>query len=128
MHWQVGRDGTAILGVQSMPKGHGAHYHAPAVITPDRFGQWLHLAVTYDGPRRRVRHYLDGQPVSDEPTLFDIPLRIDDAELGNWNQAAHRNNTPIRHLHGCLDEVMLFSRPLDSEEVARLYARSRPPS
>jgi hypothetical protein len=128
LHWQIGRDGTAILGVQSMPKGRGAHYHATGVITPDRFGQWLHLAVVYDAHDHRVRHYLDGQPVSDEPTLFDIPLRIGEAELGNWNLAAHRNNTPIRYLHGCMDEVMLFSRPLDTEDIGRLYSQGRPPS
>jgi ferric-dicitrate binding protein FerR (iron transport regulator) len=127
LHWQIGDDGTAILGVQSSPKGRGAHYHAPGAVTPDRFGQWLHLAVVYDRDAGRVRHYVDGRQASDEPTQFDIPLRIGDAEIGNWNVAAHRNKTVVRYLNGCMDEVMLFTRALSGDELARLYAQGRPP-
>jgi hypothetical protein len=38
-HWQIGNSGTIILGVQSDPKSRGAHYHAPGMFTPERFGQ-----------------------------------------------------------------------------------------
>jgi hypothetical protein len=54
-------------------------------------------------------------------------LHIGDAELGNWNIATHRNNCPIRFLNGCMDEFMMFSRALDTEEIARLYEQGRPP-
>ena len=46
LHWQIGDDGKLILGVQGHPKGRGAHYHAPDILTPQRYGQWLHLAAT----------------------------------------------------------------------------------
>jgi ferric-dicitrate binding protein FerR (iron transport regulator) len=128
IHWQVGGDGTAILGVQSSPKSRGAHYHGYAAVTPGRFGHWMHLAVVYDGAGRVVRHYVDGRPISEQPTEFNIPLRIDEAEIGNWNIAEHRNNTPIRFLNGALDDLMLFARPLDGEEIHRLYEQGRPPS
>jgi hypothetical protein len=127
-HWQIGSDGTLILGVQSSPKGKGAHYHAEGAITPNMFGQWLHLAVVYDGEARRVTHFVDGKAVAEVPTLFDIPIHIGDAELGNWNIASHRNNSPVRFLTGCMDEFMMFSRPLNADEVARLYAQGRPPN
>ena len=126
-HWQVGNDGTAILGVQSSPKSRGAHYHGYAAVTPGRFGRWMHLAVVYDGEARVVRHFVNGRPISEQPTEFDTPLRIGEAEIGNWNLASHRNNTPIRFLHGALDDLMLFTRPLDSGEIERLYEQSRAP-
>lgn len=126
LHWQIGNDGTLILGVQSNPK-RGFSYHAIGALTPDRFGQWLHLAVTYDQHAGQVTHYLDGKAVSHVPTQFDIPLRIGDAELGNWNIATHRNNHPVRFLNGCMDEFLMFSRALSEVEVARLYSQGRPP-
>jgi hypothetical protein len=127
VHWQIGEDGKLILGVQSSPRGHGAHYHAHGVITAKRLGQWLHLGVVYDRAQGRVTHYVDGNPVVQLPVLFDIPLRVGDAELGNWNIATHRNSSPIRFLTGCMDEFMLFSRALSDQEVEQIYVQGRPP-
>jgi hypothetical protein len=123
LHWQIGADGTIILGVQTDPKGRGAHYHATAAITPERFGHWVHLAVVYDSQNGQVTHYLDGQPVAQAEVEFDIPLRVGDAEIGNWNIDTHRNQTPIRFLNGSMDEFMMFSRGLSDQEVERLYTR-----
>jgi hypothetical protein len=128
IHWQIGDTGTLILGVQSSPKGKGAHYHAPDFFTPDHFGQWKHLAVVYDGPNGTVTHYVDGKSVAQDTILFDIPLRIGDAELGNWNIASHRNNTPVRFLNGRMDEFLMLSRVLSDQEIEDLYAEGRPPS
>lgn len=126
--WQIGDDGTIILGVQSSPKGRGAHYRAHEAIRPDRFRQWLHLAVVYDKGAGRVTHYLDGRPVAEEWVEFEIPLRVAEAELGSWNLASHRNRTPVRFFSGCIDEFVIFSRPLGGGEVERLYTQGRPPS
>src|SRR5205085_755899 len=103
-HWQIGNEGKLILGVQSDPKGKGGHYHAEGAITPQLFGQWLHLAVVYDRDAGRVTHYIDGQVKAEVPVEFDIPLRVGDAELGNWNIASHKNNSPVRFLSGGMDE------------------------
>jgi hypothetical protein len=126
-HWQIGDDGTLILGVQGPKKSRGGHYHAPGAITPDLFGRWLHLAVVYDGAAGKVTHYVDGRAVAEVKTEFDIPLRIGDAELGNWNMATHRNITPIRFLSGSMDEFLMLSRPLSADEIGQLYAQGRPP-
>src|SRR5262249_12394177 len=62
-HWQIGADGTLVLGVQNPlefqtnPNLRGAHYHAPGVITPERFGRWVHLAIVYDLVTGQVTHY-----------------------------------------------------------------------
>jgi hypothetical protein len=126
-HWQIGDDGTLILGVQNRNKTKGGHYHAPAAITPDLFGRWLHLAVVYDGAAGKVTHYVDGRAVADMDTEFTIPLRIGNAELGNWNIASHRNSTPVRFLTGAMDEFLMLSRPLSADEISQLYTQGRPP-
>src|SRR5262249_45829942 len=129
-HWQIGDDGTLILGVQRPGKKKGGHYHAPAAMTPARFGHWAHLGVVYDSEEGLVKPYIAGQPVTEEPLLFDVPLRIGSAELGNWNVATHRGSsvrsTPVRYFSGCMDEFMLFSRALGEREVERLYRQGRP--
>src|SRR5262249_53094401 len=114
------------LGVQSRPKGKGAHYHAAEAIKPDRFGQWTHLAVVYDRAARAVTHYVDGEQVARADVRFDVPLRLGTAEVGNWNLASHRNRTPIRFFTGAIDELMVYSAALTDEEMARLYEQGRP--
>ena len=132
-HWQIGSDGTLILGVRGPPDFHpspnvrGAQYRAYNVLTPERFGRWVHLAIVYDQEARRVTHYVDGRPVMEEPMEVEIPIRIGDAELGNWNVAGFRNKNPVRNFNGCIDEFLLFSRPLSGAEVERLYLQGRPP-
>ncbi len=127
VHWQIGDNGTLILGIKAPGKMRNGHYHAPGVMTRDRFGQWLHLAVVYDRDGGRVTHYVDGRAVAKQRTLFDVPLRIGDAELGNWNIAPRLSSQPIRYFSGCMDEFMLFSRALSAQEIATFYQEGRPP-
>lgn len=127
VHWQIGSDGTLVLGVQSDPKSTGAHYHAVEAITPDLFGQWICLAVVYDKANRLVTHYVDGHYVAHAGIQFDVDLSLGTAEIGNWNMASHRNRTPVRFFSGAIDEMMLYSSALSDRDVARLYEQGRPP-
>jgi hypothetical protein len=128
LHWQIGKQGKLVLGVRS-PSGrpHG-HYHAHHVLGAERLGQWLHLAVVYDLERGRVTHYVDGRPAGSSRVVCDVPLRLGNVEIGNWNMASYRNRQPIRSFSGCVDEFLLFSRALDDDEVERLHSQGRPPS
>ncbi|HJZ91570.1 MAG TPA: sigma-70 family RNA polymerase sigma factor [Gemmataceae bacterium] len=102
-------------------------FHAPDVFGPERFGTWIQLAAVFDRESRQVAHYVDGRPVVRMSVPFDVPLRVGDAEIGNWRPAG--NPSPaIRYLDGCIDEFLLFSRALADEEIGRLYALGRPPS
>jgi hypothetical protein len=132
-HWQIGSDGTVIFsvkgppGYQPAPNVRGPQYRAYEVITPERFGYWVHLAVVYDQKAQRVTHYLDGRPVAELPIELTLPLRVGDAELGNWNAAGFKVKVPVRNFNGCIDDFLMYSRPLRGDEIERLYARGRPP-
>jgi hypothetical protein len=126
VHWQIGDNGTIILGVRGPAQTRNAHYHAPDGLTSARLGHWVHLTVVYDRPGTRVTHYVDGRAVSQEPILIDVPVRIGNAEIGNWNGPS-KSRQPIRFLTGCMDEFMLFGRALDDKEVERLFKQGQPP-
>jgi hypothetical protein len=132
-HWQIGSDGTIILGVKGPPgyesveKIKGPQYRAPNAISPERLGRWVHLAVVYDRDGGEVVHYVDGRPVAQLLMQADLPLRIGTAELGNWNPATFRTKSPVRNFTGCIDEFVLLARALTGEEVERLYLQGRPP-
>jgi hypothetical protein len=132
-HWQIGSDGTVILGIKGppdynpVPNVRGPQYRAVGVLTPEYLGRWVHLAVAYDADAGVVVHYLDGRPVARTPVELDLPIRIGDAELGNWTAAMFRTRNPVRNFSGGIDEFLLFSRPLAGAEVERLYAQGRPP-
>jgi hypothetical protein len=127
LHWQIGDDGTIILAVKAPGNTPNAHYHAPAAFGPERFGRWSHLAVVYDRTAGLVTHYLDGRPVAELPVQFDIPLRLGDAQVGNWVPSSSGSKVPIRFLTGCMDELIMYSRALTGREIEQLYADGQPP-
>ncbi len=66
LHWQVLHDGSLCLGVGDGSRRTGTNaepvlwqdYISPVVFTPERFGQWVHLAVVYDMAGNEVRFFL----------------------------------------------------------------------
>src|SRR5262249_25276952 len=66
-HWHISSGGKIELGVQGYEAKGGVHYLTPPVLTPERLGRWVHLAVVYDRTAQQVTHYVDGQPVMQEP-------------------------------------------------------------
>ena len=127
-HWHISSEGKLELGVQGYNNKGGAHYYSPEVFTPDRLGEWAHVAVTYDRENGRIVHFVNGRPVSEEDLKLDIPLRIGDAEIGNWTVGPRKHTHPIRYFSGCIDEFLLFSRALSEQDIERHYTQGRPPS
>jgi hypothetical protein len=127
-HWHLGSTGKVELGVQGRKGQKGVHYLTPVVFTPERLGQWCHLAVVHDRGAGLVTHYVDGQPIRQEALKLDVALRLGDAEIGNWNVGVRRHNHPIRYFSGCMDEFMLFGRALSAREIEWLCTQGRPPS
>lgn len=116
-HWQITHDGHIRFGVANDGKHHNRDFDSPVVFTSERLGQWLHLALVYDGAAAEVRHYVNGERVS-QTTIKDVyPVKPGIAELGNWNDTNRRDRTPIRNFTGAMDEFAAYARALNDSEV-----------
>lgn len=128
LHWLIRKDG--VLGITIVGEGSGNYQisMSPPVLTLDRLGLWVHLAVVVDGRAGRVVHYVNGQQVGETALRIKPPYRIGAAELGNWNTKGYPGKDPfmIRNFSGSMDEFCLFERPLGSDEIHALYAEGRP--
>lgn len=128
-HWQILASGAVRLGVANTDPAAHAEYDAPVIFTPERLGQWIHLAVVYDAAAKQVTHFVNGQLVSRQPVLFETALRLGPTQLGNWNRGAYTADaTPIRNFSGRMDEFQFFRRPLSDTEVRQLCNVGRPES
>lgn len=128
IHWLIRRDGVLGLTVIGAdPRDHQIVV-SPPVVTLDKFGMWLHLAVVLDADAQRVVHYLNGVPVSETVLRIAPPFRIGAAELGNWNAKGFPKDDPfmIRNFSGAVDEFALFDRALEAGEIRRLYGEGKP--
>lgn len=125
VHWQVLHDGSLCLGV-----GHGVKpnqsawedFISPVVFTPERYGQWVHIAVVYDAAAGEVRQYVDGSRVSRHPIKMARTLTPGLLELGNWNSPPRPEyrKQPVRNFIGCMDEFSIYSKALKDSDIERL--------
>jgi ferric-dicitrate binding protein FerR (iron transport regulator) len=121
VHWQILPEGSLCLGVGAGARPlSGDDYISPVVFTPERFGQWVHLAVVYDMGQREVRFYVDGRPISRHAMRRSVVLTPGIVDIGNWTPPADRLQRPIRNFTGCIDEFRLYARALNDEEVRKL--------
>lgn len=125
VHWQLTRYGQVELSVWRHP-GANPNSGKFQVFDPYDLGRWMHLAVVYDGPARRVTHYRNGEPIGSSPLEGVVPLGIGPAEIGNWNTLTWVDGTPIRSFNGRIDELAVFSAPLDAAELRRAYQSGSP--
>ncbi len=122
VHWQISDNGELILGISGM----GNSFSRP-VIGPESLGRWLHLATVYDGVRNTVVHYVDGIRVGETRYKNSVPLRIGQAEIGNWTAQGRDIPTQrIRSLNGRMDEFLVLKRALTAAEIQTLFNADTP--
>jgi hypothetical protein len=126
-HWQIFQTGAVRLGVAD--PNHVAHgeYDTPMIFTPERLGQWTHLAVVYDADAKQVVHFVNGEAVKRHGLLFETPLCLGPAQLGNWNHGDYTaDEMPVRNFTGRMDEFEIWRRALSGKEIQRLYEAGQP--
>lgn len=130
IHWLIRNDGVLGLTVFGPGSGKFQILASPPVLTVDKLGMWLHLALVLEGKARQAVQYVNGFPVSHHTLKLGPPFRLGSAELGNWNARSGPNPAPtlIRNLSASLDEFELFSRALSEAEVHKLYTEGKPES
>ncbi|WP_038160414.1 LamG-like jellyroll fold domain-containing protein [Verrucomicrobium sp. BvORR106] len=122
MHWQILHDGSLCLGVGSgtSPNVRSDDYITPVIFTPERFGQWVHLAVVYDLAGGEVTFYLNGGILSKHPVQTPTELAPTIMELGNWTPSPDKRQQPVRNFAGCMDEFSLYTAALRPDEIRAL--------
>lgn len=121
LRWGLTKSGRLRLGIAKdfgRPNPEWEVVMSEPVVTPEQFGQWLMLTTVFDG--KKVRHYLNGQPVGELAAYSPVPLRIGAAELGNWRSDTSRN------IAAGMDEYAILARAMTDAEVQSVYELSRP--
>ena len=77
------------------------------------FGQWQHIAVTYDGLAITV--YLDGEPTA----TTDAPGTLNN-DPGVLRFGANPGGGGGRFFNGLLDDIAVYDKALSEEEIGTL--------
>ncbi|MEO0452823.1 MAG: LamG-like jellyroll fold domain-containing protein [Verrucomicrobiota bacterium] len=126
-HWQITRAGRLQLGIKN--QAGKAFQHAlvsPAAFKPELFGQWIHVASSYDGSSGRIRHYLNGKMLNQsDPAKGPIEqVRFGSGEFGNWGLRGGAQ--AVRNFDGAIDEVIIFDRALRPKEIRKIFRAGNP--
>ncbi len=123
VHWQ--RKGNDLrLSVRMPGEINGDHLsfaaESPLLMSDD----WLCLATTIDLAERRVRHFVNGEEVSQLQIEEDVPpLRLGSCSVGGWT---HNPSTPEdRSMYGAVDQIAIWQRALEPHEVGDVYQATR---
>lgn len=120
IHWQITREGKLRLGIAGRDGKPSRDHDTPSMFTPERFGQWMHLATVIDPVAKEVRHYVNGDLAARVARANVFPVSLGVADLGNWNDGSRIDRMAIRNFSGTMDEFMLFSRVLTEAEIGKL--------
>lgn len=98
--------------------GSGPNTHNANLVSNYAFqrGKWTHIAVTY-GPKLKV--YMDGELRAERD--YD---ETEDFVAGNFQIGRHFDSEEARYFQGAIDDVLIFGRTLDDEEIRQLYIES----
>lgn len=133
-HWQILNDGRMFFSVKAHSEKGKKDKHisySPPIWTPEKSGQWMHLATVYDGKAFTATHYVNGKAVSIDSIKKGLQadcVKIGTASIGNWSQPRYKNSPEfaVRNLNGTMDEFILFSAPLSAGEINKLYEEGKP--
>jgi len=130
-HWQFSEGGNLRLGVR-IPSGSdkvkASGYGSPVLFSPRRIGTWNLVSTVYDRASGEVRHYLNAHEVSREQMIYDQPLKIGPADIGNWGvpHGAKPQEQPVRNFVGRIDEITIWKTALSAEKIRDIYLKTRP--
>ena len=97
-----------------------------ALLNAFDLGRWIHLAVVYNSQEKRVTHYLNGRVVGQMSKQEMPPLNIGQAQIGNWMTFRPNDPSAIRNFNGRIDELAVFSEPLNTSEIEEIYEIGKP--
>ena len=120
IHFQLNRQGFPRGGVIV-----AGSFKDPFVGKPLPLGQWVHVASVISTRTRSQQIYVNGALARERTWQNDVLVRPGACRIGNW-LADPKDQFPTRALRGQMDELAVWSRALQKEEVGRLVEAGRP--
>ena len=134
--WTIQRDGRIRFSIRANDKNKIHHYNSPVVFTANSINKWHHMVTIYDTVQKSVKHFLDGKEISkfrawgqeqNPPHEKNaLPVTFGDLEIGNFAGKLPNGKRPVRNLTGRIDELAIFGRALDTNEVFEIFNTGRP--
>ena len=84
------------------------------------FGQWVHVALTYDAKTRKLLLYVNGQLDATGGVGTPRPVDLSHVRIGSWEGHG-------RMWDGMMDDFHFYDQALDAGEIAKLARDSTPP-
>lgn len=78
--------------------------------------QWVHLAFTYNGHQTKI--YLNGNKINSSDVSAGFIFGGESHSIGDSHWGLENNNRPF---NGLIDEVRIYNRALNDEEIKKLY-------
>lgn len=85
------------------------------------FNTWHHLALVYDGSKKLLSAYLDGQPSGTSAGDRKTPREITRTSIYCFGRGGATNLGGGNFLSGLIDEVRIWRRPLSAQEIASQF-------
>lgn len=102
-------------------------FPAPALLTPERHGQWLCLATVLDAARGELTHFINGVAVARHKLPAGPPPALAHLALGNASVTDAEARQGLSHgFFGAMDELLVAARPFSAAELRRYYEVGRP--
>ena len=132
--WSILRDGRIRFAIRASEKNKIHNYTSPVVFTANSINKWHHLLTIYDSVNNSVKHVMNGRHIStwkahgqSKPhEKSALPVTLGDLEIGNFAGKLPNGKRPVRNLTGRIDELAIFGRALDTNEVIEIFETGRP--
>ena len=132
LRWHVSGNGRLKIHIAYYGETHGpgsldnSVYHSPKVLGNEIEGEWIFLSSTVDSNSKTVKHYVNGQLVSEESFKRDHTFNLEFLEIGNLSHPNKEAKVPDFRLRGSIDETFVSKRVFTPEEILNYYNNSRP--
>ncbi|MFP6874368.1 MAG: LamG domain-containing protein [Verrucomicrobiales bacterium] len=132
--WSIMRDGKIRFSIRANDKNKAHNYNSPVVFTANSINKWHHLVTIYDPVNNSVKHFLNGKEISKFSARWQSPphekhalhVTLGDLEIGNFAGKLPNGKRPVLNLTGRIDELAIFGRALDTNEVIEIFDTGRP--
>jgi hypothetical protein len=132
--WAIMRDGRIRFSIRANERNKIYNYNSPVVFTANSINKWHHLLTIYDSVNNSVKHVINGSNTSTfrahgQPNPHEksaLPVTLGDLEIGNFAGKLTNGKRPVRNLTGRIDELAIFGRALDSNEIQEIFDAGRP--